>query len=101
MGMEEIPMTQQQWLREVQNVVYNYLLNHETMFVDDIWPLIPKAPKKSGGRGLGGVFGALARKGFMVHSGECKRSTPHPKLSPKTGCAPYKPVWKSLICKTK
>lgn len=76
-----------QWKAEAWNFLVDYLENHQTMFVDDLWDA--GLPPTREDRAVGPLFLKAARMGLMVKTPEYRPSV----RSHLTG----KPVWRSLI----
>ena len=53
------------WQREATKFVRRYLLNNETLFVDDLWDA--GLPEPASKRALGHVLRQFARNGWMTH----------------------------------
>ena len=57
--------TGDQWQTDALHTVKQYLLTHPTMFVDDLWDLLPELPEgQESGRGLGRVIQSAAKYGW-------------------------------------
>lgn len=75
------------WLDYAFEFVTAYLVEHETLFVDDLWTAGLAEPPSM--RALGPIMQRAARDGLMVKTGQWRPSV-RSNLSEK-------PVWRSLI----
>lgn len=75
------------WRNAARAWIEAYLLDHPTLFVDDIWAL--GCPEPTERRAIGAIVQSLARKGFIVKTGEYRPRT--------QGHGSPADVWKSLI----
>jgi hypothetical protein len=76
-----------EWRIEARQWLEGYLLDHPTLFVDDIWEL--GCPEPVERRAIGALIQGLARKGYIVKSGEYRSRT--------QGHGSPADVWRSLI----
>lgn len=57
--------TGDEWQHQALHTVKDYLATHPTMFVDDLWDLLPPLPEgQESGRGLGRVIQNAAKYGW-------------------------------------
>jgi len=75
------------WRLEADAWLQEYLLEHPTLFVDDVWELGCPLPKNR--KAIGPLVKSLASRGFIVKSGEYRPRT--------QGHGSPADVWKSLI----
>jgi hypothetical protein len=75
------------WRIEARIWLENYLLDHETLFVDDVWAL--GCPQPTERRAIGALISSLAKRGFIRKTGEYRPRT--------QGHGSPADVWKSLI----
>jgi hypothetical protein len=77
----------EEWKEYADDFILLYLMNNETLFVDDLWDAGLRVPKSS--RALGPRIMAASKKGWMERSGDYRKSV-RSNLSEK-------PVWKSHL----
>lgn len=75
------------WKRDAEAFLMQYLVDHPTLFVDDVWDA--GLPHTDDDRALGPIMHRLSRKGFMRKDGTFRPSV-RSNLTEK-------PVWKSLL----
>lgn len=85
----------EEWKADSIKIVYHYLRNHRTLFVDDLWTYLSKPPSP---RALGAVMQHAARKGWMEQQkvGGCILARPS-----KASNGQLKAEWQSLIYEKK
>lgn len=79
----------EKWKRDAYDFLMAYLVDHARVFVDDLWEA--GLPHTDDDRALGALFRVLAGRGFMVKTGEFRKST--------RSNSSEKPVWRSTIYK--
>lgn len=76
-----------EWRIEARQWLEGYLLDHEALFVDDVWAL--GCPEPADRRAIGALISSLAKRGFIKKTGEYRPRT--------QGHGSPADVWKSLI----
>lgn len=81
-----------EWAGRALEFLRTYLLEHEEMFVDDLWDAGLEEPESL--RALGAVIKKAADEGWMqrIRAGEDYRARPSKRSNMQ-----LKPVWRSLI----
>lgn len=70
--------TGDQWQHDATHVVKDYLATHPTMFVDDLWDLLPPLPEgQESGRGLGRVIQNASGYGWSEKVHPCPSCCAH------------------------
>lgn len=79
----------EEWREYADDFIYAYLVTHKYLFVDELWDAGLQGPEGASDRALGPRFRHAADAGWMVKTGEARKSV--------RSNMQLKPVWRSRV----